>query len=53
MEIQKNIGKMRVSISSPHGGFLPVKPHTFFFFYYYIKVSPIISGKKKSLDANK
>lgn len=31
MEIQKNIGKMRVSISSPHGGFLPVKPHTFFF----------------------
>lgn len=49
MEIQKNIGKMHVSISSPHGGFLPVKP----FSYYYIKVSHIILGKKKSLDANK
>lgn len=46
MEIQKNIGKMQF------WNFPPVKPHTSFS-SYCIKVSPIILGKKNSLDTDK
>lgn len=53
MEIQKNIGKMHVSIFPLMAVFFPLNHIPFFFSCYYIKVSPIILGKKKSLDANK
>lgn len=52
MEIKKNIGKIQFLNFSPSDNFPPVKPHTFFS-CYCIKVSPVILGKKSSLDTDK